>query len=367
MEEIPLGTLIAAIGFGLAVAFGATAQRANFCTMGAISDIVTMRDYNRFRAWMLAIAVAMLGSEALDAAALVDLDKSIYRSANLGWFGAILGGLMFGFGMTLAGGCGSKTLVRLGAGNLKSLVVFLILGIFAYMTLRGLTGLARVELEGATMIDLKQAGIATQGIPDIVATVTGMSFEAARWLITALFAGGLAAFCFANASFRASPANIAAGIILGLLVVLGWYATGAIGNDEFEPTPVASLSFVSPVGESLIYLMTFTGSTINFGIAVVGGVIVGAFVMAKATGQFRFESFAEPNDMVRHIVGAALMGMGGILAMGCTIGQGITGMSTLALGSLIALISIVAGGVYGLKYLEHGSLGGALAALLARG
>ncbi len=367
MEDIPLGTLVATIGFVIGLAFGATVQRTNFCSMGAISDIVFMGDWSRFRAWMLAAAVAIIGAQTLHGAEVVDLAKSIYLTANLGLAGAIIGGLMFGFGMTLSGGCGGRTLVRLGSGNLKSLVVAMVLGVFAYMTLRGLTGLARVELESWTMIDLKESGIAAQGLPDFLAAITGMSLVAARWTMTALIGGGLLIFCFKGAAFRSSPRDISAGLILGALAIAGWYVTGAFGADDFEPTPVASLTYVSPVGESLIYLMTFTGSTINFGIAVVGGVIVGSFLMSLASGEFRVESFVEANDMIRHIIGAALMGMGGIMAMGCTIGQGVTGMSTLGLGSLVALLSIIAGGVYGMKYLEEGSLGGALGALFQRG
>ncbi len=366
MEEISLSTLIATFGFVIGLAFGATVQRTNFCSMGAISDIVFMSDWSRFRAWVLAAAVAIIGAQTMHGAGLVDLGKSIYLSANFGWAGAIIGGLMFGFGMTLAGGCGGRTLVRLGAGNLKSLVVAMVLGGFAYMTLRGLTGLARVELEAATMVDLKASGMAAQGLPDFLAALTDMPLTAARWVMSIVIAGGLLIFCFRSAAFRATPANIAAGLILGALAVAGWYVTGVIGFDDFEPTQLVSLTFVSPVGEGLVYLMTFTGSTINFGIAAAGGVIVGSFLMSLSRGEFRVESFVDSNDMIRHIVGAALMGMGGIMAMGCTIGQGITGMSTLSAGSLIAVLSIIAGGVYGMKYLEEGSLGGALGALFQR-
>ena len=365
MEEIPTGLIVVIMGFGLGIVFGATAQRTNFCTMGAISDIVTMGNFNRFRAWMLATAVAIVGSQALHLTETVDLTRSIYLSANLGWFGAILGGLIFGFGMTLTGGCGNKTLIRLGSGSLKSLVVALVLGIFAYMTLRGLIGLARVEIEGLTNIDLKEMGLAYQGIPDLLA-VTGLTPATARLVAITVAVGGLILFCFKSAEFRASRTDLVGGLIVGLLIPAAWCVTGVIGYDDFEPTPLASFTFVNPVGESLQYLMTFTGSTINFGIAAVGGVVVGSFVSAKAVGEFRFESFSDVDDMVRHIIGAALMGIGGILALGCTIGQGVTGMSTLAVGSLIALLSIVFGGIIGIKYLEEGSFGGALSALFAR-
>ena len=316
---------------------------------------------------MLALAVAILGAQGLHGLDLVDLNRSIYLNTSLGWAGAIIGGLVFGFGMTMTGGCSYRTLVRFGAGSLKSLVVTIVIGIFAYMTLRGLTGLARVELESMTNIDLADAGLASQGMPDMVAAVTGMSLAAARWALTLAFAGALLWFCFKSAGFRASPRDIVAGLIVGALIPAAWYATGVIGFDDFEPAPLASFTFVAPVGESLQYLMTFTGATVNFGIAAVGGVIAGSFAAAKGSGTFRIESFIDANDMVRHIIGGAIMGMGGVMALGCTIGQGLSGFSTLALGSLIALLSLIAGGVLGIKYLEEGSFGGVFRALLARG
>jgi uncharacterized membrane protein YedE/YeeE len=366
MEEMPVGTVVALLGFVLGGIFGATAHRTNFCTMGAISDMVFMGNWNRFRAWMLAIATAMLVSQGMHALEVVDLGGSIYLTTNLGWLGAIVGGLMFGFGMTLGGGCGNKTLVRLGAGNLKSLVVAVVLGIFAYMTLRGLIGMGRVEMEAATNIDLS-GKYESQGIPDLLAGLTGMSADTLRWIVTLVLAGALLAFCFKDGGFRASKRDIAAGSIIGLLIPAAWYATGVIGYDDFEPTQLASFTFINPTGESIMYLMTFSGSTINFGIASIGGVIAGSFLMAMATRTFAVESFNDSSDMIRHLIGAALMGTGGILALGCTIGQGITGMSTLAVGSLIALVSIIIGGVYGMKFLEEGSFGGALTAMFSRG
>jgi uncharacterized membrane protein YedE/YeeE len=269
MDEMPTGILVALLGFGLGIVFGATAQRTNFCTMGAISDMVFMGDLNRFRAWMLAIAVAAAASQMLHLSGAVDLDESIYLTANLGWLGAIIGGLMFGFGMTQAGGCGSRTLVRLGAGNLKSLVVAIVLGIFAYMTLRGLIGLARVQIESLANLDLTEAGLTAQGMPDLIAGATGLSIEATRTALTLAVSAGLMWFCFKSPSFRASPRNIAAGLTIGAMAPLGWVVTGVVGYDEFDPTRLASVTFVAPVGESLVYLMTFTGASINFGIATV--------------------------------------------------------------------------------------------------
>jgi hypothetical protein len=361
MADLPVGTIVATLAFLAGLAFGATAQRTNFCTMGAISDMVHLQDWRRFRAWLLAIAVAILGSQALYAAGAVDLSKSIYLTRNVGWLGAILGGLMFGFGMTLAGGCGNKTLVRIGAGNMKSLVVAIVLGIFAYMTLRGLIGLARVNVIERTNWTMR--GVETQGLPEIL---WHYGVRGARWIVGLALPAAIIWFCFKDAAFRRSPTNIAAGLIIGALIPVGWLITGVAGADDFDPAPVASFTFVAPIGDSLMYLMLFTGSSINFGIAAVGGVIFGAFLMALATGSFKFEGFTAIDDMQRHLVGAALMGAGGVLSLGCTIGQGITGLSTLALSSVIAFAAIVAGGVYGMKYLEEGSFGGALRAMFAR-
>jgi uncharacterized membrane protein YedE/YeeE len=367
MAEFPVHLVVASAGFAAGVVFGATAQRTNFCTMGAISDLVLTGQANRFRAWVLAIAVAILGSQALHLAGVVDLGKSIYLTPNLGWLGAILGGLLFGFGMTMAGGCGNKTLVRLGGGSLKSLVVFLCLGLAAYATLRGVLGVLRQPMEAATNVDLAKLGVARQGIVDIIAKSSGLASGGIRAALTLTVAGGFLYYCFRDADFRASGRDIAAGLIIGALVPVGWLITGVLGLDDFEPTQLASFTFVAPIGDTLQYAMTFTGAKINFGIAAVLGVIAGAFAAASLAGRFKLEGFTDTNDMLRHMLGGVMMGAGGVLALGCTVGQGITGMSTLALGSVLAWLSIIAGGWLGIKYLGEGSLGAALRAVFARG
>jgi uncharacterized protein len=362
MSDLPINTLVSLLGFLAGLVFGGTAQATNFCTMGAISDMVFLDDRRRWRAWLLAMAVAIAGSEALHLAGLIDLGKSIYMTANLGWLGAILGGAMFGFGMTLTGGCGNKTLVRLGAGNLKSLLVALVLGLFAYMTLRGLLGAARIGLIESTNIALP----GSQGLPEALARVAGLSAFGMRSALAVAAVAALLVYCFRDADFRASPRNVIGGLVIGALIPVGWAITGIVGKDEFEPVQLASFTFVAPIGDALMYLMIFTGAKINFGIAAVAGVIVGAFVTAIATKTFRVEGFVNAPDMLRHIAGGALMGMGGVMALGCTIGQGLTGLSTLAIGSFLALLSIIAGAVYGFRYLEEGSFSGALRAMLAR-
>jgi len=367
MNELTTSTIVGIGGLAVGLVFGAIVQKTNFCTLGGISDLVLMGDGRRFRAWVLAIAVSIIGTHALHFSGLIDINRSIYLTSNLGWLGAIIGGFIFGFGMSQTGGCASKTLVRLGGGNLKSLVVMMVLGIVAYMTLRGLFALARVQLEGLTNIDLQAYGLDNQNIGEMAGAMLGVPAGAARAVAAVLVAAALLIFCFRDAEFRKSGTSIAAGLIIGLVAVAGWWVTGVLAADEFDPVPLASITFIAPSANSLQYLMTFTGSSINFGIAAVGGVIAGSALVALASGTFHVESFADRDDLVRHLCGAALMGAGGVMALGCSIGQGVTGMGTLALGSVLAWLSIIAGGYFGIKYLEEGSFGDAFRAVFARG
>ena len=366
MEDIPVTTIVGSAGFLAGIVFGAAAQKSHFCTMGSLSDITFMGNFTRFRAWMLAIAVAMIGTQTLQGLGIVDIYKSIYMTANLGWLGAIIGGLLFGFGMTMSGGCAGKNIMKIGTGNLKAIIVIMTMGIFAYMTLRGLTGLARVQMQTATNVDLTAYDLRSQGMIDMLASFIGAKADSIRGIVTAVVVGSLLFYCFKDAEFRSSKGLIIGGTIIGLMVPAGWLITGILGQGEFESVPLFTFSFVAPTGNSIQYLMTFTGTTISFGVAVLGGVIVGAFITSIISKTFRLEGFTDVNDTARHMIGAALMGIGGVTALGCTIGQGISGISTLAFGSLLALLSIILGGFIGLKYLETGSFGGAIMALVTR-
>lgn len=341
---------IALLALLVGMVFGAVTSKTNFCTMGAVSDWVNIGSKDRLRAWFLAIGIAMLASQTMHATGVININDAFYLTPNFGWLGYLLGGFLFGIGMTLASGCGQRTLARVGSGNLKSLVVLTILGLTAYMTMRGLLALFRVNVIEVSNINLTQSGMIDQGIGTLLAAAAGLENIARVNLILAiLLGGGLIIFAFASKTFRGSFDNVLAGILIGLLIPAGWYITGVIGFDDFEPMRFESLTFIGPTGESLMYLMTFTGSVINFGIAAVFGVILGSFFYAILSGRFYVETFTDHADMVRHIVGAVLMGFGGVLALGCTIGQGITGMSTLATGSLMALISIIFGCALTLK------------------
>jgi uncharacterized protein len=338
--------------FALAFIFGAVGNKTNFCTMGAVSDWVNMGDTSRMRMWLLAMAVALLGSSALEAAGLVDLSKSIYPGPNFTWLSYLVGGFLFGFGMTLGSGCGSKTLIRVGTGNLKSLVVYVFLGIAAYMTLRGLFGAFRVGVLETVMIVLPQG----QDLPSLLGVQPG--------ILAAVIGGGMLAFVYASRAFRSSFDYTLGGVVTGLVVAGGWYVSGVIGHVAEDPSTLQeafvatntgrmeSFSFVSPMAFTLEYLMLWTDKSkiVTYGIASALGVIAGSAAYALATRTFRWEGFRDAEDTANHVVGGILMGFGGITALGCTIGQAISGFSTLALGSILTFVAIVAGSATAMKY-----------------
>ncbi|MDA8364334.1 MAG: YeeE/YedE family protein [Gammaproteobacteria bacterium] len=345
---------VALAAFLVAAVFGAVANKTNFCTMGAVSDWVNMGDKGRLRAWFLAIGIATIVAQFMDLHGLINLDKSIYLTTSFGWVGHLFGGLCFGVGMTLASGCGYRTLVRLGNGNLKSLVVAVALAVTAGMTLGGLVAPFRVDYIQKTNVDLTLYHMADQSIPSFFAALSGIkNVRLVHEVFAAIFGLGFMAFALKDPGFRRSRDNMLAGIAIGLCVALAWYLTGVYGKDAFNPVPLASFTFIAPMAHTLEYVITYTGSTITFGIAAMMGVAFGSFVYAVLSKQFRIETFSSRSDMVRHLIGGALMGFGGVLALGCTIGQGVTGMSTLALGSLITLVSIIGGSAITQKVQYH--------------
>lgn len=344
--------------FGLAVIMGAVANKTNFCTMGAVSDWVNMDDTGRLRAWLLAAAVALLGVtllEAMGKAAIGTATFPPYRSANFAWLRYILGGLLFGIGMTLASGCGNKTLVRIGGGNLKSLVVLVIAGGCAYAMLwTNLYDTLFGAMVSATTINLAARGFSTQALGDLVGignTIAG-----------AIVAIAVVAYVFASKEFRENRDNLLAGIVIGLIVVAGWYVTGSAMGVEWKEyadfadtkplrVETQSFTFISAMGDGARYAMNPQDtSLVNFGIVALLGVIVGSLVWALISRGFRIEWFVSGGDFANHAIGAVLMGIGGVLAMGCTVGQAITGVSTLALGSILTFIAIVAGAAGTMKY-----------------
>lgn len=345
-------------GFVLAFIFGAVANKTNFCTMGAISDVVNMEHWGRMRMWLLAIAVAMVGTNLLYYFGLIDLSKSIYSRPVLPWLSLLLGGFLFGVGMTMAAGCTNKNLVRLGGGSVRSLVVLVFLAISAYMTLKGLFGQWRASYLDPISIDLS-----TPSLPQVLTKLTGVPEKTALLATMMVVSLALLVFVFKDKRFRANLSHVAGSSVLGLLVVASWYLTGHIGYGENPETletvyfatntrTLESMSFVAPTAFSLELLMLWTDKSlrVTFGIATVIGVVLGSFVYAISTRQFRWEGFASLEDLRTQLIGAVLMGFGGVTAIGCTIGQGMSGVSTLALGSFMAFISLIGGAVAMMKY-----------------
>lgn len=374
-DSAHLAAVVTGLAFALAFVFGAVAQRVSFCTMGAVSDIVTFSDWRRMRMWILAIAVAIAGTAALQIAGFIDTSKTIYTSAAVPWLSHIVGGLLFGIGMTLGSGCGSKSLIRAGAGNLKSLIVLVFLGAAAYMTLKGV--FAPWRANGLDPFRWS-VGAKTSDLPAL-AMAAGVATAVRVWLPLVIVAA-LALFVFANRDFRSAPEMIVGGLVVGAVIVAGWYVSGHLGYLAEDPQTLEehfiatnsgrmeSFSFVAPVAYLLELLLLWTDQSrvVTFGIAGVLGMMVGSGVMALATRRFRWEGFASVEDVANHVVGGILMGFGGVTALGCTIGQGLTGVSTLAVGSFITLFSIIAGCVMALKYqvwrLEHRDSGDAVGA-----
>lgn len=343
---------LAAAGLLIGLAFGAISFATNFCTMGAISDLVSFGDYRRFRSWVLAGAVAILGAQALAGAGIVALDASLYLAPRLNWLGSILGGLMFGFGMVPAGGCVSRNLARTGAGDLRALMTLITIGIVAYATMGGLLGPIRAALEQATTVTLAAP---SQGLPELIANLTGWSAALARTASAIPIAGAMGLYCFADARFRSSRTHVLAGLGVGACVVAGWWVTGIAADDlAARPTAPQSLTFVRPTADTIEWVQRFTAERMpGFGVATVLGTILGALLAAKRAGRFKVQTFFDVADTKRSLLGAVLMGIGGVLALGCSVGQGITGLSTLALGSFLTFGAIVAGGVAGTHWLER--------------
>jgi uncharacterized membrane protein YedE/YeeE len=330
-------------GLLIGLAYGAVGLLSGFCLMSSLRGWWAKGDSRLIRSYALALGVAIAVAQLLAARGVVDLGKSIYLQPSFSAPLMFFGGLLFGYGMVLSNGCGSRALVLLGRGNLRSFVVVIVLGIVAQMTLKGLIAPSRIVL-----LQASQMTATVTSLPALLSTF-GLSETTSRMLAASALSGALIIFAFAHAPFQRAWGQIAAGLVVGLLVAAGWFATGYLGADDFNPTPVTSLTFVAPIADTLQYAMLSTGLTLNFGIATVAGVFAGSLLTALATRRFHLEGFTSPRHMLRSAGGAALMGAGGAMAFGCSIGQGLTGLSTLALASFVAVAGILLGTAAGLR------------------
>lgn len=359
VDHSALATTVLSSAFVLAMLFGAIARGTHFCTMGAIADIVSMKDWTRMRMWVLGIAVAMIGFNAMVGLGWIEARNTIYAGPRLLWLSLIVGGLMFGFGMVLASGCGSKSMVRIGGGNLKSLVVLMVLGLSAFATLKGITAVIRTSTVDRAIVEFSHG----QDLPTLVSAATGF---ATPWVAGTLgLAIGLTLLAWVLSKPEGRNAQVwLGGAGIGAVVVAMWWVSGRLGYLAEDPNTLQesflvtnsrrmeAISMVAPVGYALDWLLLFSDKSkmLTIGIVSVAGVISGSAVVALATRTFRWEGFSNTEDTANHLVGGILMGIGGVMALGCTVGQGLSGISTLSLGSMLALASIVAGALLGLHY-----------------
>ncbi len=368
--------------FATAFILGAVANKTNFCTMGAVSDWVNMGDKSRFRAWLLAICVAIIGVVVLESSGITSVDSTLppYRGSNFAWLEYILGGMIFGIGMTYGSGCGNKTLVRIGGGNLKSILVFAVIAVVAYFMLNPFPGTDKTLYSELFYGWTSKASISLstpQDLGSLLAENFGGDVANLRMIVGLLLAAGLLAFILKSADFRNSFDNVLGGLVVGLVVLAAWYITGALAAisadgevmswteyasaeswDMLEDDPdarpkdvgVQSFTFINPIGQILrLALNNFDNVFVTFGVMAVIGVIAGSFIWALISRSFRIEWFVDFRDFLNHSIGAILMGIGGVLGLGCTIGQGITGISTLALGSFLTFAGIIFGSAMTMK------------------
>ena len=342
---MPTGVhIVVCSGLMIGLAYGVVGLLSGFCLLSSLRGWWTEGDGRLIRTYALALGVAIPATQLLAGIGAVDLTKSVYLQPSFSAPLMFLGGLLFGYGMVLANGCGSRALVLLGRGNLRSFVVVIVLGIAAQMTLRGLIAPARILL-----LQASQTKPAMHSVPALLSTF-GVGESFARALAASVITAGLIIFAFAHAPFQRAWGQIGAGVAVGLLVTAGWFATGYLGADDFNPAAVTSLTFISPIADTVQYAMLSTGLALNFGIAMVAGVFAGSLAPgALLTKRFHWEGYSSPRHMLRSICGAALMGSGGAMAYGCSIGQGLTGLSTLALASLVAAAGILLGSAAGLR------------------
>ena len=358
--------------FSLSVIFGAVAHKATFCTMGAVSDWINIGDLNRLRSWLLSIAIAVIGVGILEYSDLIDMaltssndtSNPPYRTPTFVWLRNLVGGLMFGVGMTLSSGCGNKSLVRLGEGNLKSLVVLLIMALAASLMLfSSFDFWVFLQWMTPVSIDFTELDIGSQDLGSVLASMAGVEPGPLNLFIPALVLGGaMLAWVLRSSDFRSDRELLLAGIVIGAIIIIGWYITaGPMGIallEELEfmderpyAAGVQSLSFIAPTAHTAQYVYQgFSPAYLSIGVVTVLGVIAGSFLYTIIFRSVRLEWFVNWKDFSMHAIGAILMGIGGVLAMGCTIGQGISGVSTMALGSILTILSIIGGSAATMKY-----------------
>lgn len=342
--------MLALAGLCVGVTAGFFVRLARLCSFGAVEDALMGGDTRRLRIFGLALGIALLGTQALVIAGQLDPGQSNYTAPALPLISIAIGSVLFGIGMAFVGTCGFGSLVRLGGGDLRSFVVILVLGGAAYATLRGMFAGFRIIVLERFAITMPE-GVNT----DLAALTQHLSGIDLRAVIAALGGGLLCLIALGDKRLRRTPRLLAAGVALGVLTVVGWLATTKLADPFAGPVHPQSLTFVSTVGKAVYAGLLNVANFADFGVGTVFGVVAGAFIAAWHTDELRWEAFDDDHEMRRHVAGAALMGFGGILTGGCTIGQGITAGSVMALSWPIAIVGMMFGARIGIAVLVDGS------------
>lgn len=344
MDDLNFGAIAALVGLVGGIALGLAARLGNFCTLGAIESAVYGEDQRRLRLWGIVLGTAILGTQLGAAAGAIDLAGSYYHQIAWNPWASIIGGLVFGYGMALAGNCGFGALVRFGGGDLRSMVVVVVMGIAGFIALSGPLAPLRIWLFPQDMSS------GPQGIGASFTALTGLPAT----LAAAALAAGLVVWALAHDPLRRSPRMLAWGVIAGLAVVWTLAGTTWVNQQSFGAVQVEGPSFTAPIGRTLIFLMTSTAGGITFSVGSVAGVLLGSLAGSTIRGLFRWEACDDPRELGRQVSGAALMGVGGVIAVGCSVGQGVTAFATLAWSGPVTLAAIVAGALLGLRQLMLG-------------
>jgi hypothetical protein len=344
VENLPFGVLAALAGLFAGIILGLSARLGDFCTLGALESALYGDDQRRLRLWGVVLGVAIFGTYLGSSLGLIDIGGSFYHQIAWDPFASIFGGLLFGYGMAMAGNCGFGALVRFGGGDLRSLVVVVVMGVFAFIALSGPLAPLRIAL--FAQVD----ATGPQGIAYDLNSLTGLS----PLLTAGVIALALLAWALSHDGLRQSPRQLAWGVAAGLAVVWSFAATSWLASESFGEVQVEGLSFTAPLGRTIIWLMTSTAGGISFSVGTVCGVLVGALAGSLWRGMFRWEACEDPRELGRQVSGAAMMGVGGVIALGCSVGQGVSAFATLAWSGPVTLAAIGLGAVFGLRRLIGG-------------
>lgn len=348
MSDVSDPALAALVGAFGGVLLGLAARLGRFCTLGAIEDALYGGSLVRVRMWALALGLSIIGVFLADATGLVALDRTIHATRVWNPLASVVGGLLFGYGMAISGNCGYGALARLGGGDMRSFVIVVIMGITAYAAINGPLAPLRIWAFPTVPVEPDTASL---GLGHLAETWLGLP----RLVVALLIGGGMAVWAVMDRDVRTSPGALIWPVAVAAAIVSGWLGTTWIATEGFTPIQIESHTFTAPVGETMLFLMTSSGGGLGFAVGSVGGVLAGAIVGSLIRGHFRWEACDDARELRRQIAGGALMGVGAVIAVGCSVGQGLSAFATLACSGPVVLAAICIGAAAGLRHLIHGS------------